>query len=55
LDQDLPPPIDEVGEEQRINHLQTNILAPAASKGERHTEKQISPDLKNGDKTKLPI
>jgi hypothetical protein len=35
--------------------LQRNHLAPAASKGQRHTEKQISPDLKNGDKTKLPI
>jgi hypothetical protein len=34
LDQDLPPPIDEVGEEWWINHLQTNILAPAASEGE---------------------
>jgi hypothetical protein len=35
--------------------LQRNHLAPAASEGQRHTEKQILPDLKNGEKTKLPI
>jgi hypothetical protein len=28
LDQDPPPPIDEVGEERLINHLWTNTLAP---------------------------
>jgi hypothetical protein len=35
--------------------LQRNHLASASSEGQRHTEKQISPDLKNGEKTKLPI
>jgi hypothetical protein len=35
--------------------LQRNHLASAASKGQRYTEKQISPDLKNDEKTKLPI
>jgi hypothetical protein len=35
--------------------LHRNHLAPAASEGQRHTEKQISPDLKNCEKTKLPI
>jgi hypothetical protein len=59
LDQDPPPPIDEVGEERQIHHLRTNILAldlvPAASVGQRYIEKNISPDLKNGEKTKLPI
>ena len=40
--------------------LQKNHLAPAASvvtnnhKRQRQTEKLISPDLKNGEKTKLP-
>jgi hypothetical protein len=67
LDQDLSPPIDEVGEEREIHHLRTNILAPeepprpAAGavvdnhEYQRHTEKLISPDLKTGEKTKLPI
>jgi hypothetical protein len=27
LDQDPPPPVDEVKEERQFNHLQTNILA----------------------------
>jgi hypothetical protein len=41
--------------------LQRNHLAPAASvivdnnEHERHTKKLISPDLKNGEKTSLPI
>jgi hypothetical protein len=35
--------------------LQRNHLVSAASEGQRHTKKQISPDLKNGQKTKLPI
>jgi hypothetical protein len=35
--------------------LQRNHLASAASVGRRHTEKQISPDLNNSEKTKLPI
>jgi hypothetical protein len=35
--------------------LQKNRLAPATSIGQRHTEKQISPNLKNGEKIKLPI
>jgi hypothetical protein len=34
--------------------LQRNHLALAASIGQR-TEKHISPDLKTGEKTKLPI
>jgi hypothetical protein len=61
LDQDLPHPIDEVGEEWKIHHLRANILSlekpprPAGSKGQRHAEKHISPVLKNDEKTKLPI
>jgi hypothetical protein len=35
--------------------LQTNHLALAASEGQRHIEKHISPDLKNDKKTRLPI
>ena len=41
--------------------LQKNHLVPAAGvvannhERRRHTEKTISPDLKNSDKTKLPI
>jgi hypothetical protein len=35
--------------------LQKNHLAPATSVGQQHTEKQILPDLKNGEKIKLPI
>jgi hypothetical protein len=35
--------------------LQRNHLAPAASEGRRYVEKHISPDLKNGEKTRLPI
>jgi hypothetical protein len=38
-----------------ITLLQRNHLTPAASEGRRHTDKQISPDLKNGEKTKLLI
>jgi hypothetical protein len=61
LDQDPLPPIDEVGEEdgsttsRPISSLQRNHLAPAASKGHRYIEKQISLDMKNSEKTKLPI
>jgi hypothetical protein len=60
LDHDPPPSINEAGEERqfhrcRTNILQRNHLAPAASVGQRHTEKQILPDLKTGKKTKLPI
>jgi hypothetical protein len=46
LDQNPSPHIDKAREERQINHLRTNILAP---------EKQISPDLKNDEKTKLSI
>jgi hypothetical protein len=41
--------------------LQRNHIAPAASvvidneERQQHTEKLISPDLKNGEKTMLPI
>jgi hypothetical protein len=35
--------------------LQRNHLVSATNVGQRHTEKQISPDLKTGNKTKLPI
>jgi hypothetical protein len=41
--------------------LQSTHLAPATSSVmdndgyQRHVEKQISPDLKNGEKTTLPI
>ena len=44
-----------------ISSLQRNHLAPAASviadndERQRHIEKQISPDLKNSEKTKMPI
>jgi hypothetical protein len=67
LDQELPHPIDKVGEIRQIHHLRTNILAlehpprpgPSAvvdnDKRQRHVEKQTSPDLKNGEKTKLSI
>jgi hypothetical protein len=67
LDQDLSPPIDEVREERQTitsgptSSLQKNHLAPAASvamdnhKRQRYAKKLISPDLKTGEKTKLPI
>jgi hypothetical protein len=54
-------PIDEVEEEWQdptfgpISSLQRNHLAPATSIGQRQTEKQMSPDLKNDEKTKLSI
>jgi hypothetical protein len=35
--------------------LQSNHLVSAAIEGQRHTKKQISPDPKNDEKTKLPI
>jgi hypothetical protein len=35
--------------------LQRNHLALATSISQQHTDKQISPNLKNGEKTKLPI
>jgi hypothetical protein len=64
LDQDPPHPIDDIEEERQIHHLRTSILAldhpprPGPStvvdndKRQRHVEKQISPDFKNGKKTK---
>jgi hypothetical protein len=61
LDQDSSSPIDEVEEERQIptfgptSSLQRNHLSPATSIGQRHTEKHISPDLKNGERTKMPI
>jgi hypothetical protein len=38
-----------------ISSLQRNHLTPAASEGQRYIEKLILLDLKNGEKTKLPI
>jgi hypothetical protein len=60
-------PINEVEEYRQIHHLRTSIralehpprLGPSAvvdhDRHQRHIEKQISPDLKNGEKTTLPI
>jgi hypothetical protein len=67
LDQQPSNPIDKVGERRHIHHLRTNILAPEHpprpgpsavmdnDKCQRRVEKQISPDLKYGEKTKLSI
>jgi hypothetical protein len=35
--------------------FQRNHLAPAVTEGQQHTEKHISPNLKNDEKTKLLI
>jgi hypothetical protein len=35
--------------------LLRNHLAPATSEDQRHIELQISPDLKRGEKTGLPV
>jgi hypothetical protein len=46
---------DESTTSRPTSLLQRNPLAPAVSEDQRHIEKQISPDLKNGVKTKLSI
>jgi hypothetical protein len=60
-------PIDEVEEYRQIHHLWTSIRAPEHPPRpgpsavvdhdghQRHVEKQISLDLKNVEKTTLPI
>jgi hypothetical protein len=66
LDQDLSPPIGEVGENGKsttsgpIFSLQKNYFAPASTAADNHgsqrdTEKLISPYLKTSEKIKLPI
>jgi hypothetical protein len=67
MDHDTPPPINEIGKEQHILHLHTNIFDPEEpprlsrrrrpdnNKRQRHTEKPILLDLINGEKIKLPI